>query len=191
MSIVEIVLIALGLSMDAFAVSVGRGLAMRRTDLKQAAALAFTFGLFQGVMPVIGWAVGTQLAALIAAVDHWIAFVLLALIGGKMIQGAFTGGAGAAEPAANDRLQLRTLLVLGVATSIDALAAGIGFAFLGLDIWTAAGLIAGITCTLSFVGVLIGRRFGAWAERPAQIAGGLILIVIGLRILLSHLGVWA
>ncbi len=189
MSWVEIALLAVGLSMDAFAVSVGKGLAMRRLNLGQASALALAFGFFQGFMPLIGWLVGSRFAELITAFDHWIAFGLLALIGGKMLWEAVWGDPDGPETPADARLPLRELLVLAVATSIDALAAGVGFAFLDLNIWLTVATIAVITGALSFVGVAVGHRFGAAFERPAEFVGGVILIGIGAKILLEHLGI--
>lgn len=189
MSIVELVLIAVGLSMDAFAVSVGKGLGMRRREHVQALALAATFGLFQGLMPLIGWLIGSQFAAVISAFDHWIAFGLLAIVGGRMLIDAFRADDDTESVAS--RLTVREILVLAVATSIDALAAGVGFAFLRLDIWTTVGLIAATTAGLSFVGVVVGHQFGSRFEKPAQVAGGLILIAIGTKILLEHLGIIA
>ena len=188
MSIVEVVLLAVGLSMDAFAVSVGKGLAMRRREHLQALALALAFGLFQGAMPLIGWFVGSRFAALISAVDHWIAFGLLAIVGARMLWDAAHPESDPAEVAVSPHLPWRELLVLAVATSIDAMAAGIGFAFLRLDIWLTVGLIAAITATLSYVGVVLGHQFGSRFERPAEVTGGLILIAIGAKILLEHLG---
>lgn len=188
MSFVEVVLIALGLAMDAFAVSVGKGLAMRRLNLRQAAVIAVAFGAFQGGMPLIGWAVGTRFAELITNVDHWIAFGLLAAIGGKMLYEAAWGDPDGPDTPADAPLGVRELLVLAVATSIDALAAGVGFAFLKLDILAVVSTIAVVTCALSFVGVLVGHRFGARFERPAEALGGTILIAIGAKILLDHLG---
>lgn len=188
MSFVEVVLIAVGLAMDAFAVSVGKGLAMRRLDLRQAAAIAVAFGAFQGGMPLLGWAVGTRFADLITSVDHWIAFGLLAVIGGRMLYEALWGDPDGPDTAPDAALGVRELLVLAVATSIDALAAGVGFAFLDLDIGQVVTTIAVVTCGLSFAGVLAGHRFGARFERPAEILGGTILIGIGAKILLEHLG---
>lgn len=193
MSTVEIVLIAIGLSMDAFAVSIGKGLAMRGRLLAPALVLAVTFGLFQGLMPLLGWLLGSQFASFISSFDHWIAFGLLVFIGGKMLVEAIREDPDADEEAAGSesRLGLREVLVLGVATSIDALAAGIGFAVINVNIWVACGLIALITAAFSFVGVYLGRAFGARFERPAEILGGVILIAIGAKILLEHLGVIA
>ena len=191
MSLVEIVLLAVGLSMDAFAVAVGKGLAMRRPNHLQALALALTFGVFQGGMPLLGWAVGSQFAGAIEAIDHWIAFALLAAIGGKMLYEAWSHRDDEEPEPDDSRLSLRLLLVLGVATSIDALAAGIGFAFLQLDIWLVVSLVAGITFVLSYAGVVLGHQFGSRWERPAEVAGGAILIVIGLKILAEHLGLIA
>ena len=192
MGIVELVLIAVGLSMDAFAVSVCRGLGMRSLNLRTAAVLALFFGGFQGLMPLIGWALGTQFMWLIEPVDHWVAFVLLALIGGKMLWEAFheedDDGCGCGDAS---QVDLREFLVLAVATSIDALAAGISFAALSVDIVATVLLIGTITFCLSFVGVVVGHFFGARYERPASVTGGVVLILIGLKVLLEHLGVLA
>lgn len=195
--IAELLLIAVGLSMDAFAVSICRGLGMRRLNLRTAAVLALFFGGFQGLMPLIGWALGSQFMWLIAPVDHWVAFGLLAFIGGKMLwealhedaekDGAADGcGCDAADTSAID---LREFLVLAVATSIDALAAGISFAALNVDIVASVALIGVITFALSFVGVAVGHFFGARFELPASVTGGVVLILIGLKVLLEHLGV--
>lgn len=188
MSWVEIVLIAVGLSMDAFAVAIGKGLAMKRREHLQALAIALAFGLFQGGMPLIGWLVGSQFTGIITEIDHWIAFVLLAIVGGKMLFEAFEDEPDGSDAPTGARLRFKELLVLAVATSIDALAAGISFAFFHLDIWRTVGLIAIITATLSYIGVVAGHVLGSRLERPAEIAGGVILIGIGLKILLEHLG---
>lgn len=193
MGLLELFLIAVGVSMDAFAVSVCKGLGMRRLDGRQAAVIALFFGGFQGLMPVLGWALGTQFERYITPVDHWIAFVLLAFIGGKMLWEAAHeegGGAGAACPV-DGRLDLRELTMLAIATSIDALAVGITFAFLRVDIVSAAGLIGATTFAFSLVGVAVGHRFGARYEKPAAIVGGIVLILIGTKILLEHLGILA
>ena len=191
MGFVELFLVAVGLSMDAFAVSICRGLGMRRLNLRTAAVLALFFGCFQALMPLVGWALGSQLMWLIAPVDHWVAFVLLAFIGGKMLWEAFhedDEGCGCEDTSAID---LREFLVLAVATSIDALAAGISFAALNVDIVASVSLIGVITFALSFVGVAVGHFFGARYERPASVVGGVVLILIGLKVLLEHLGVLA
>ncbi|WP_165249258.1 manganese efflux pump MntP [Adlercreutzia sp. ZJ141] len=189
MGFVELFLIAIGLSMDAFAVSVCKGLCMKRVNWAHALVIAVFFGGFQGLMPVIGWALGTQFAPFITPVDHWIAFGLLAFIGGKMLWDAFHEDEEALECPAEQRLDLRELVMLAIATSIDALAVGITFAFLGVNIVAAAALIGVTTFALSFVGVAIGNQFGARFEKPATIAGGVVLILIGVKILLEHLGV--
>lgn len=190
MGFVELLLIAVGLAMDAFAVSICRGLGMRRLNMRTAAVLALFFGGFQALMPLIGWALGSQFMWLIAPVDHWVAFVLLAFIGGKMLWEAFheEGEAcGCGED--TSRVDLREFLVLAVATSIDALAAGISFAALSVDIGVTVALIGVITFALSFVGVAVGHFFGARFEKPASVVGGVVLILIGLKVLLEHLGV--
>lgn len=197
MGIAELLLIAVGLSMDAFAVSICRGLGMRRLNLRTAAVLALFFGGFQALMPLTGWALGSQFMWLIAPVDHWVAFVLLAFIGGKMLWEAFHEDAekdGApdgcdCEAADTSAIDLREFLVLAVATSIDALAAGISFAALNVDIVASVALIGVITFALSFVGVAVGHFFGARYEKPASVVGGVVLILIGLKVLLEHLGV--
>ena len=177
--------------MDAFAVSVCKGLCMKRLNLRQAVVIALFFGGFQALMPLIGWALGTQFEKYITPVDHWIAFVLLAIIGSKMLWDAFhEDDEGAACPA-DGTLDLRELVMLAVATSIDALAVGITFAFLRVNILTSVGLIGATTFVLSIVGVVVGHRFGARYEKPATIAGGVVLVLIGLKILLEHLGVIA
>ena len=197
MGIAELLLIAVGLSMDAFAVSICRGLGMRRLNLRTAAVLALFLGGFQGLMPLAGWALGSQFMGLIAPVDHWVAFVLLAFIGGKMLWEALfegdekDGDADGCDCAREDtsHVDLREFLVLAVATSIDALAAGISFAALSVDIVPTVTLIGVITFGLSLVGVAVGHFFGARYEKPASVTGGVVLILIGLKVLLEHLGV--
>lgn len=192
MGIVELALIAVGLSMDAFAVSVCKGLGMKRLDMGQALVIALFFGGFQALMPLAGWALGSGFQSYIEPVDHWIAFALLAFIGGKMLYDAFHEEDGD-EPVAGEaaRLDLKEILMLAIATSIDALAVGVSFAFLQVDIVPAISLIGVITFALSLVGVAAGHQFGARFEKPATIVGGLVLILIGLKILLEHLGVFS
>lgn len=192
MGIVELALIAVGLSMDAFAVSVCKGLGMKRLDMGQALVIALFFGGFQALMPLAGWALGSGFQSYIEPVDHWIAFALLAFIGGKMLYDAFHEEDGD-EPIAGEaaRLDLKEILMLAIATSIDAMAVGVSFAFLQVDIVPAISLIGVITFALSLVGVAAGHQFGARFEKPATIVGGLVLILIGLKILLEHLGVFS
>lgn len=193
MGLAELLMIGVGLSMDAFAVAVCKGLGMSRVNWRHAFLIALFFGGFQALMPLVGWALGTQFAALITPVDHWIAFVLLAVIGGKMLVDAVRGDDDdGAESASNaDTLDVKELVMLAVATSIDALAVGITFAFLGVNIAGAVAVIGVTTFVLSFVGVAVGNQFGARFEKPASIVGGMVLILIGLKILLEHLGVIA
>ena len=184
MGFLELFLIGVGLSMDAFAVSVCRGLRMERMRWRQGGIIALLFGGFQAAMPLAGWALGRQFERYIVSVDHWIAFGLLGYIGGKMIWDAFHEGADTC-PAGFD---LKELLMLAVATSIDALAVGVTFAFLQVSILPAVGLIGCTTFVLSLAGVWIGHRFGSRLKSRATLAGGVILCLIGLKILLEHLG---
>ena len=191
MGFVELFLVAVGLSMDAFAVSVCKGLCMKRLDVRQALVIALFFGGFQALMPLVGWALGTQFEQYITPVDHWIAFVLLAFIGGKMLWDAFRGGEEELSCPADGKLDLRELVMLSVATSIDALAVGITFAFLRVDIVSSVALIGATTFVLALAGVAVGHRFGARYEKPATIVGGIVLVLIGTKILLEHLGLLA
>ena len=184
----ELVLIAIGLSMDAFAVALCKGLCMKKLNLRQGTVIALFFGGFQMMMPLLGWVLGKQFENYITSVDHWIAFALLAFIGVKMIFEAIRDRDADVCPV-DERLNLWELFVLAVATSIDALAVGITFAFLQTPILPAVTEIGLITFALSFLGVLIGHRFGTRWKRKAEIAGGAVLVLIGLKILLEHLGV--
>lgn len=187
--VIQLFLIGIGLSMDAFAVSICKGLAMRKVNKKQCFTIALFFGGFQALMPFLGWALGTQFAQYIESVDHWIAFVLLLFIGGKMIWEAIKDGADSCEEKIDPPLDLRELFILAVATSIDALAVGVTFAFLNTPIVQAIVIIGVTTFVLSVFGVYVGNVFGNKYEKKAQIAGGIILIGIGLKILLEHLGI--
>lgn len=197
MGLAELVLLAVGLSMDAFAVSICKGLGMKKINLKVAVVLGLFFGGFQAGMPVIGWALGSQFMGIIGPIDHWIAFILLAFIGGKMLWEAFTEDEdedededeGDGEDA--EKIDLGEYLILAIATSIDALAVGISFAALSVDIMPAVSLIGITTFIFSVAGVAIGHTFGARYEKPATIVGGVVLIFIGLKILLEHLGILA
>ena len=184
MGFIELFLIAVGLSMDAFAVSVCKGLSVKKVGVKHAALAGLYFGGFQFLMPVIGYLLGFRFESVIETVDHWVAFVLLAFIGGNMIKESF----GKAEEL-NDDFGVRTMLLMAVATSIDALAVGITFAFLEVQILPAAGLIGVTTFLLSFAGIYIGNVFGARYKSKAELAGGIILVLIGVKILLEHLGI--
>ncbi|MFH1723736.1 MAG: manganese efflux pump MntP family protein [Elusimicrobiota bacterium] len=184
MSFLTTLLIAFGLAMDAFTVSICGGMVMRGARLRDALRVALAFGLFQALMPVAGWIAGRRLADLITAADHWVAFGLLALIGGKMIYDAATKGP---ERHTMDLRRIGVLLTLSVATSIDALAVGLSFAFLGIGILRPVLTIGAVTAVLSLIGVLAGRRLGHGFERRVGILGGLILVAIGTKILLEHL----
>ena len=184
MGLIELFLIAVGLSMDAFAVSVCKGLAMPKCTFKKAAIVGLWFGGFQALMPAIGYILGAQFQEAIASIDHWIAFVLLALIGGNMIHEALDND----EEEADASLDVKTMFLLAVATSIDALAIGITFAFLKVSIIPAVCFIGIVYFIISFAGVKIGNVFGARYKNKAEIVGGVILILLGLKILLEHLG---
>lgn len=187
MNFLELFLIGVGLSMDAFAVSLCKGLQMPKLRWKDALLIGLFFGGFQALMPLLGWALGSQFEQYIVEMDHWIAFLLLALIGGKMIVDAIREKDEAVEDAYS--LKIKELFLLAVATSIDALAVGISFAFLQVNIWFAILVIGCTTLLLSIVGVLIGHKFGNRFQKKAAIAGGIVLILIGLKILLEHLGI--
>ena len=184
----ELLLLAVGLSMDAFAVSICKGLAAKRASLKNMLLCGLWFGGFQALMPLVGYYLGSLFADVIKAVDHWVAFVLLVLIGANMIREACSKKE---EDAAEEAdFSFRTMLVMAVATSIDALAVGISLAMAGnVNIWTSILLIGVTTCLLSMIGVKIGSIFGDRFEKKAELAGGVILIVLGIKILLEHLGV--
>ena len=188
----ELLLLALGVSMDAFAVSICKGLAMKRATLKAGLTCGLWFGGFQALMPLIGFFLGALFADAIQAVDHWVAFLLLGIIGINMLKEAFEKEeCGCCEEHDAD-LSVKTMFVIAVATSIDALAVGISLAMAGnVNIFTAVLLIGAFTCAMSTVGVKVGNVFGSRFEKKAQLAGGLILILLGTRILLEHLGVIA
>jgi putative Mn2+ efflux pump MntP len=186
MGFLELLLVAVGLSMDAFAVSLCKGLNMRKLNLRHAGVIALFFGGFQAVMPLIGWFLGKQFAQYITSIDHWIAFALLAIVGGKMLVEGIKNET-EEECSCEEKLDLKELFMLSVATSIDALAVGISFAFLQVLILPSIALIGITTFLLSFAGVALGNRFGVKFQNKAEIAGGAVLILIGLNILLQHL----
>lgn len=184
MSLFSLFIIALGLSMDAFAVAICKGLAMQKITIKKALIVGLWFGGFQGLMPAIGYLLGSQFESYIINIDHWIAFVLLFIIGGNMIKEALSQD----EEPASESLAFKEMLVLALATSIDALAVGVTFAFLKVQIVPAVLFIGVITFTLSSLGVKIGNIFGSRYKSKAEFAGGIILILMGCKILLEHLG---
>jgi putative Mn2+ efflux pump MntP len=187
MKIIEILLLGISLSMDAFAVSICKGLSMKKINWKKAIIIGLYFGIFQALMPAIGYFLGTTFQSLLTSIDHWIAFILLALIGGKMIREALSEDE---NENCNDNVDFKTMIVLAIATSIDALAVGITFAFLDVNVPIAVSLIGITTFIISLIGVKIGNKFGSKYENKAEIAGGVVLILIGLKILLEHLGIF-
>ena len=197
MGIGELLLLAVGVSMDAFAVSICKGLAMKKATLKAGMTCGLWFGGFQALMPTIGFFLGTLFAEAIQSIDHWVAFLLLGIIGINMLKEVFEEGEcsccsvdGCGEQ--NADLSVKTMFIMAVATSIDALAVGISLAMAGnVNIWLAAAFIGICTCSFSAMGVKIGNVFGSRFEKKAQLAGGGILILLGLKILLEHLGVIA
>ena len=192
MGFIEFFLTGIGLSMDAFAVAICKGLGMRKVNYKQMLLIALFFGGFQALMPLLGWLLGRQFEQYITSVDHWIAFTLLVLIGANMLREARKeDDTTDAETVYDAPLPLGQLLLMAIATSIDALAVGISFAFLGVNIWLAIAIIGMTTFLNSAAGVFIGNRFGNRYEKRATIAGGIILILLGVKILLEHLGVIA
>ena len=189
MSLWELLLLAVGLSMDAFAVSICKGLAMKKASVKGALTCGVWFGGFQALMPLVGFFLGAMFASAIESFDHWVAFGLLALIGANMLKEAFEKKEECEECGCAD-LSVKTMFVMAVATSIDALAVGVSLAMAGnVNIWLAIALIGTVTCLLSALGVKVGSVFGARFEKKAQLAGGVILVLIGVKILLEHLGI--
>lgn len=187
MGILELLILAIGLSMDAFAVSVCKGLAMKKLEFKNMAIVGLWFGGFQALMPSSGYFLGVQFKNQITAIDHWIAFVLLGIIGANMIKEACSKDD---EEEVKTNLDVKTMFMLAIATSIDALAVGITFAFLSVNLVHAVTFIGITTFILSAVGVGIGNIFGTKYKAKAEIAGGIILILLGIKILLEHLGIF-
>lgn len=185
MGFAAILLMALGLAMDAFAVCIAAGASGMARGARATFRLAFHFGLFQFLMPVLGWTAGARVARWIEALDHWVAFALLAVVGVRMIR----SGLGAAERLARDPSKGMTLLTLSVATSIDALAVGISLAMIDVPIWLPSAVIGMVAAILSGAGVLLGRRLGVAFGRRMELAGGLLLILIGAKILFDHISV--
>ena len=183
MGVAELLFLAVGLSMDAFAVAICKGLALKEPRVKNMALVGLWFGGFQALMPVAGYLVGVQFRDAIERMDHWIAFFLLAAIGGSMIRDAFSEE----DDRENEDLSFKTMFPMALATSIDALAVGVSFAFLNVNITAAAGFIGVITFVLSGIGVKVGSVFGVKYKSRAEVAGGVILILLGVKILLEHL----
>ena len=182
---VEILLISIGLAMDAFAVSICKGLSLKTMSWKKAIIVGLYFGFFQALMPLIGCFLGATFESVVTKVDHWIAFILLGIIGINMLKEAF----GNDEENQNDKVDFKTMIMLAIATSIDALAVGITFAFLKVNMAIATIMIGIVTFAICVIGVKIGNKFGDKYERKAEVVGGLILIFIGIKILLEHLGI--
>ncbi len=187
MTFIELLLIAIGLSMDAFSVSICKGLTTKKFSWRMALVCGLWFGFFQALMPIIGYFLGAQFQEMIEAYDHWIAFGLLFLIGANMIREAVWGK----EESQDGSLGFKTMLLLAIATSIDALAVGVSFACIRVKLWSSVIVIGLTTFAFSVLGVKIGNVFGSKYEKSAGIIGGIILILIGLKILLEHLGVIA
>ena len=185
MEVTELLLLSVGLAMDAFAVSICKGISMKKMNWKKAIIIGIYFGGFQALMPTIGFFLGSAFQSLITNIDHWIAFILLAIIGGGMIKESFEED----SENRNDDVSFKTMILLAIATSIDALAVGITFAFLNVNLILAVSLIGIITFIIAVLGTKIGNRFGDKYERKAEIVGGVILILLGLKILLEHLGI--
>ena len=185
MGVVDLILIALALSMDAFAVSVCKGLSLTKPEAKHCLTAGAYFGGFQGLMPLLGYFLGSRFSRFITSIDHWIAFILLAIIGAGMIKEALDKDADDIDAS----FGFKAMLPLAVATSIDALAVGISFACLSVDIVSAALLIAATTFVLSALGVALGNRLGMRYKSRAELAGGIVLVLIGLKTLLEHLGI--
>lgn len=182
MSILEILLIAVGLAMDAFAVSISKGMLTEKLEIKSIMIVSIYFGLFQAMMPTLGFLLGKNFESYVVQIDHWIAFILLLFIGLNMIKESFCD-----KNECNDDFRLKTMIPLAIATSIDAFAIGITFSFLKVNILYTTIIIGIITFILSGVGVIIGNKFGKIYGKRAEIFGGIILIVIGIKILIEHL----
>lgn len=185
MSITEIVLLSIGLAMDAFAVSICKGIQMKKMNWRKAIIIGLWFGGFQASMPTIGYFLGTTFESVVTSIDHWIAFALLEIIGGNMLKESFSNE----ESDGNDDVGVKTMFFLAVATSIDALAVGITFAFFKVNLLLAISLIGVISFILPVFGTKIGNRFGDKYKSKAEFVGGMILVLLGIKILLEHLGV--
>lgn len=186
MEIGELIVLSLGLGMDAFAVSICKGLSMKKMNWKKALIIGLYFGGFQAIMPVLGYSLSKGFENFVTSIDHWIAFILLSIIGGKMVKDAFSPEN---SKNCNEDVGFKTMIVLAIATSIDALAVGITFAFLNVNLILAIALIGSITFFLSVIGTKVGNVFGDRYENKAELLGGVILIFLGIKILLEHLNI--
>ena len=187
MGLTELFILAVGLSMDAFAVSICKGLSMRKLSFKNMCIVGLWFGGFQAAMPALGYLLGSAFASVVNAVSHWIAFALLAIIGINMIRESFSEE----EDDTDGSLAFKTMLVMAIATSIDALAVGVGFAMLDdVNIIAAVSFIGCVTFILSAAGVKVGNVFGTKYKSRAELSGGIILIALGIKIVLEHFGLW-
>ena len=186
MELITLIVIAIGLAMDAFAVSIGKGLSVRRIEPRHTMSVGLWFGGFQALMPLIGYFLGVSFASLVQNIDHWIAFILLGIIGVNMIREATAKDECECEKATSD-FSSRKMLLLAIATSIDALAVGVSFAFLGVNIWQAVVMIGVITMILSMIGLRIGNIFGCRYKSKAELFGGCVLLLMGCKILIEHL----
>ena len=182
MNIIELLIIAVGLSMDAFAVSIGKGLSLRSIRLRHVLSVGLWFGGFQALMPLIGYLLGSSFSSFISDFDHWVAFFLLGIIGCNMIRDSFAGD----EEKHDDDFSLRVMLMLAIATSIDALAVGVSFAFLCVDLWLAVTVIGITTFLFSAIGLKIGNVFGNKYKSKAEFTGGVVLVLMGVKILVDH-----
>jgi putative Mn2+ efflux pump MntP len=193
MNLLELLILSVGLAMDAFAVAVCKGLSIKKISVKHPVIVGLYFGIFQAVMPLIGYFLGKQFSDKISAIDHWVAFILLGIIGINMIRGSIKEEDEEAECESckdvDNSLKVKEMLILSVATSIDALAVGITFAFLKVNILAATSFIGVVTFLISAAGVFIGNIFGGKLKSKAEMAGGIILVCLGTKILLQHLGI--
>ena len=187
MGIGELIVLSLGLGMDAFTVSICKGLSMKKMNWKKALIIGLYFGGFQAIMPVLGYFLSKGFENFVTSIAHWIAFILLSIIGGKMVKDAFSQEN---SENCNEDVGVKTMIVLAIATSIDALAVGITFAFLNVNLILAIALIGSITFFLSVIGTKVGNVFGDRYENKAELFGGVILIFLGIKILLEHLGLF-
>lgn len=186
LGIVTLIMLAVGLSMDAFAVAITNGLCVKNISVKQTFQIGLAFGLAQGIMPVLGYFAGKTFSTAIENLDHWIALILLGAIGGKMIVEALQEAKAPESCPVSGVLTLRTLFLQAVATSIDALAVGVSFAVMNGNIWFAAGSIAVTTFVLSTLGAVIGKKSGSFLKSKAEVVGGMILVIIGIKIFVEH-----